>query len=136
MKNSTVEHNFTDSNSSRKGGTGHQRSLNQANERRTTLQNENHKSQQSRLSQLSQSNSNVNNNGGQPPSRTPVTGYQTLDTMGDVSSHELKIPVNPDTDRGVSKSIFYGTQRIANLNQEVQRYSNDRISGNKSQHHV
>ena len=56
--------------------------------------------------------------------------------MGDVSSHELKIPINPDTDRGVSKSIFYGTQRIVNLNQEVQRYSNDRISSNKSQHHV
>jgi len=55
----------------------------------------------------------------QPISKTPVTGYQTLDTMGDASSHELKIPINPDTDRGVSKSIFYGTQRIANLNSEI-----------------
>ena len=50
--------------------------------------------------------------------------------MGEMSSHELKVPMNPDTDRGVSKSIFYGTQRIANLNQEIQRYSNDKISGN------
>lgn len=39
--------------------------------------------------------------------------------MGDMSSHEIKIPVNPDTDLGVSKSIFYGTQKIQNLNQEI-----------------
>ena len=39
-----------------------------------------------------------------------------METMGDMSSHELKIPVNPDTERGVSKSIFYGTQRISSLN--------------------
>ena len=45
----------------------------------------------------------------QPVSKTPVTGYQTLDTLGDASSHELKIPISHDTDRGVSKSLFYGT---------------------------
>jgi len=67
------------------------------------LQVENPKSQ---LSNIAHQN---NNFGGKPISKTPVTGYQTLDTMGDMSSHELKIPVNPDTDRGVSKSIFYGT---------------------------
>lgn len=66
----------------------------------------------------------------QPVSKTPVTGYQTLDSMGDASSYELKIPVSSsDTDRGVSKSIFYGTQRISNLkNNEIQRYANDRNS--------
>ena len=131
MKNSTVEVTFTDSNSSHKVGPVHQ-GLGPTHDRRSTIQVDNHKSQQSRLSQLSQSNSNVNNNGGQAVARTPVTGYQTLDTMGDVSSHELKIPVSSDTDRGVSKSIFYGTQRVANLNQEIQRYSNERIGSNKS----
>ncbi len=33
-----------------------------------------------------------------------------------MSSHELKIPINPDTDRGVSKQIFYGTQKVSNMN--------------------
>ena len=44
-----------------------------------------------------------------------------METMGDMSNHEIKIPINPvDTERGVSKSIFYGTQRIvANLNKEI-----------------
>ena len=83
--------------------------------------------QNSRLSQISHGYSN-NHYLNQPISKTPVTGYQTLDTMGDMSSHELKIPINPDTERGVSKSIFYGTQKIANLKQEIQRYSNDQIS--------
>ena len=50
--------------------------------------------------------------------------------MGDTSSHELKFPVNSETDRGVSKSIFYGTQRVSNLNHEIQRYSNGEIPGN------
>ena len=48
-----------------------------------------------------------------------------MDTCGDISSHELKIPVSSDTDRGVSKSIFYGTQR---LSKEVQEYSNENIN--------
>ena len=77
----------------------------------------------SRLSYISQGGV-VN----QPPvSKTPVNGFQTMETMGDMSCHEIKIPINPDTERGVSKSIFYGTQRIANLNHEIQRYSNDKI---------
>ena len=90
----------------------------------TSLHVDDPRQQHSRLSQISHSlhNGHYLN---QPVSKTPVTGYQTLDSMGDMSSHELKIPVNPDTERGVSKSIFYGTQKIANLNNEIQRYSND-----------
>ena len=80
------------------------------------MDNESHSRQQqnSRLSYISQ-NGVVTQ---QPVSKTPVNGFQTMETMGDMSQHEIKIPINPDTDRGVSKSIFYGTQRItANLNQ-------------------
>jgi len=45
-----------------------------------------------------------------------VTGFHTLDSLGDLSSYELKIPVSStDTDRGVSKSIFYGTQHISGI---------------------
>ena len=93
----------------------------------TSLHVDDPRQQHSRLSQISHSlhNGHYLN---QPVSKTPVTGYQTLDSMGDMSSHELKIPVNPDTERGVSKSIFYGTQKIANLNNEIQRYSNDQIA--------
>ena len=39
--------------------------------------------------------------------------------MGDISSKELKIPSNTETDRGVSKSIFYGTHRINDLDNEI-----------------
>ena len=58
-----------------------------------------------------------------------MNGYETLDSINEVSARELKIPANTDTDRGVDKSIFYGSHRVSDLNQEVQRYQNDMISG-------
>ena len=52
--------------------------------------------------------------------------------MGEVSSHEIRIPISHEGDRGVTKALFYGTQKVNvskqnSLNQEVQKYSDETI---------
>ena len=100
--------------------------------RATTIQVDNTvlRNQNSRLSQISQSNGTRSGYQGQSVvcKTSAGNGYQTLDSIGDISTKELKImAANSDTDRALKKSIFYGTHRANELNHEMQRYQNDQI---------